>query len=197
MLQRIITAYQANSYPLARGKNEINICYLEGCNPDFTTNDDRANVFNDLRLVFTFNDDKPVLLGRWEATTEPSRFYTQNPLNPKGAARIKFGYYRAWRVGTHKDHEALTQVVAVPVHRDLNKDGFRTGDAIDTGLIGLNQHWGYDNSFSNIGKASAGCLVGRTKVGHREFMAIVKSDANYRTNRNFIFGTAVFDRSKL
>ena len=130
MLEQIIDIYSINKYPLFKGKNEINICYLEGCNLDFSKNDDRANIFNDLRLVFTFSGegavvrDKPVLLGRWEATTEPSRFYTQNPMNRKGAARIKFGYYSAWRIGVHGNsdpHEALVQVAPVSVHRDLKK----------------------------------------------------------------------------
>lgn len=197
MLQKIVDFYKKNNYPLATKKNEVNICYIEGCNSDFTLNDDRSNYFNDLRLLFTFFDGNPIVLGRWEATTEPGSFYTKNPLNPKGAARIKFGYYVAWKVGIHKDHEALIQVKPVSVYRDFNKDGVRTGDAIDTGLFGINQHWGGDNPFSDVGKWSAGCLVGRTKKGQREFMALVKSDPRYRADRNFVFPTAILQPEDL
>ncbi|NJP21759.1 MAG: hypothetical protein HC763_25245, partial [Hydrococcus sp. CRU_1_1] len=40
--------------------------------------------------------------------------------------------------------------------------------------------WGYDLPVGNIGSSSAGCLVGRTRKGHREFMSLVKSDRSYR-----------------
>jgi hypothetical protein len=115
-------------------------------------------------------------------------------MNRLGAARIAFGQYKAWKVGTHgnsQPHEALVQVAPCIVHRDLDKNFIRTGDRTFEGLFGINQHWGYDLPESNIGQASAGCLVGRTRKGHREFMSLVKSDRRYRENKNFIFPTAV------
>ncbi|NJK50945.1 hypothetical protein HC931_25055 [Candidatus Gracilibacteria bacterium] len=51
--------------------------------------------------------------------------------------------------------------------------------------------WGYDLPVGNVGQASAGCLVGRTRKGHREFMSLVKSDRRYRENLSFVFPTAV------
>ena len=48
-----------------------------------------------------------------------------------------------------------------------------------------------------IGRASAGCLVGRTRKGHREFMKIVKSDARYRANHGYRFMTGVLAGSEL
>jgi hypothetical protein len=76
----------------------------------------------------------------WDGTTEPGMFWTLNPLNPNGAARIAFGQYKAWIVGTHlagtkSAHEALVQVSPVSVHLDLNKDFKRTNDKIDSGLV--------------------------------------------------------------
>jgi len=55
--------------------------------------------------------------------------------------------------------------------------------------VGINQHWGYD--LPEVEKASAGCLVGQSKNGHREFMAIVKSDPRYLANRKLVFATAI------
>ena len=49
-----------------------------------------------------FEGDKPVILGKWLATTEPGAYYTEHPVNPAGAARIEFGQYQAWRVGMHR-----------------------------------------------------------------------------------------------
>ncbi len=139
---------------------------------------------------------KPVIAGAWEGTTEPSRRWTQDPMNPKGAARIAFGQYAAWQTGVHGPresggHEALVQVAPVTVHRDLDKDYKRGGDARDTGLFGINQHWGYDLPKNDLGNSSAGCLVGRTKAGHRAFMALVKTDKRYLADRNHRFTTTI------
>ena len=79
------------------------------------------------------------------------------------------------------------------VCRDLNKDGQRTGDKRQTGEFGINQHWGYD--LPEVDKASAGCLVGQSKDGHRQFMALVKSDPRYQANRKYVFATAILPES--
>jgi hypothetical protein len=58
-------------------------------------------------------------------------------------------------------------------------------------LFGINQHWGYDLPRQDIGEASAGCLVGRTREGHREFMRLIKQDPRYRASAGFLFSTTV------
>jgi hypothetical protein len=73
--------------------------------------------------------------------------------------------------------------------RDQNKDGRRAGDLRQTGEFGLNQHWGYD--LCEVDKASAGSLVGQSKDGHRQFMALVKSDPRYQADRKYIFTTTI------
>jgi hypothetical protein len=123
-------------------------------------------------------------------------------MNPKGAARIKFGQYKAWRVGIHygggsEPHEALVQEAPITVHRDFNKDLFRTGDKLDTGLFDINQHWGYDMPRNNISFASAGCLVGRTREGHRQFMKLIKQDKRYQLNKNYLFVTTIIPGDEL
>lgn len=67
------------------------------------------------------------------------------------------------------------QVADVTVFRNSNKDFKREGDARDTGLFGINQHWGYYLPCNDLGNSSAGCLVGRTTAGRHEFMRLVKS----------------------
>ncbi|MCC6779761.1 MAG: hypothetical protein IT537_24535 [Hyphomicrobiales bacterium] len=205
LAQRIVWAMQAAGYRLDRGRGELNIVYVEGMDVDGRANDNAPNRFNDLRVVLAFdatppsdgrgsgaaNAPQPRISGLWQATTEPSRFWTQTPMNPKGAARIAFGQYATWRVGTHHDHEALVQVAPVTVCRDLNKDYRREGDARDTGLFGINQHWGYDLPADDLGRSSAGCLVGRTREGHSAFMALIKSDPRYRADPSFRFTTAI------
>lgn len=190
---KVVAYMQARGYWICRHGECFNTVYLEGANTDGSLNDDKENVFNDVRIVFSIDSEgKPTIVGMWEATTEPGIYWTKNPMNAKGAARIAFDQYKSWIVGTHlagspSAHEALVQVESLTVHRDLNKDYERTGDQLDTGLFGINQHWGYDAPKNNLGNTSAGCLVGRTKDGHREFMQLMKSDPRYRANAAYRF----------
>ncbi|MEO9124175.1 MAG: hypothetical protein ABI262_05680 [Microcoleus sp.] len=201
MLVAIIVKYmEAQKHQVCRGKKEMNIVYVEGMNTDGTLNNDEPNHFNDVRMIIGFEDGVPSVLGKWQATTEPGFYYTDNPMNPDGAARIAFGQYRAWQIGIHgmsEPHEALVQVDSVKVHRDYNRDMIRTGDRIDDGLFGINQHHGFDYPVDDIHTASAGCLVGRTRAGHSQFMEMIKSDRRYQSNPNFIFTTTIIAGNKL
>jgi hypothetical protein len=193
---KVVAYMNRKGYWICRHPLATNVVYLEGLDPDGKVNDNRPNVFNDLRIVFAIDPSGRPALKSWEATTEPGTFWTMNPMNPGGAARIAFDQYKSWVVGTHlpgtaSAHEALVQVAEVTVFRDLNKDFKRTGDETDTGLFGINQHWGYDAPKEDIGNTSAGCLVGRTKDGHREFMALLKADPRFVANRGYKFMTCV------
>jgi len=179
---RIIKYLQAKSYYFATGNSEYNILYVEGMDADGTLNGDEPNEFNDRRMVLEFVNGIPKIVGSWEATTEPGSHYTYHPMNPdKGAARIKFGQYKAWRMGMHGavPHRALIQVAPISVHRDFNQDFSRVGDFVETGLFEVDQHWGYDYPRNDIAYASAGCLVGRTTQGHQEFLDIIEQDRRY------------------
>lgn len=195
---RLVAAMRTAGYWICRHPDCVNILYVEGMDSDGTPNDDAPNVFNDLRLVLRMNrSGKAQIEGAWDATSEPGRYYTfVERLDARGAARIAFGQYKAWTVGTHMNgrrtaHEALTQATPIRVFRDLNEDFERIGDQIFTGVFGINQHCGYDMKKADIGRASAGCLVGRTKAGHGEFMALCKADPRYKANNGYRFMTGV------
>lgn len=196
LADRIIATMRREGHKVFEGAGEINIVYVEGINPDGSANPDKFNEWNDLRVTIEFQAGKPVITGSWVATTEPGDYYTKNPLNPNGAFRIAFGQYQAWRVGIHRDHEALVQCANLKGYRDKNKDGERGGDQIFTGSgFGVNQHWGGDASM--IGKWSAGCLVGQSRQGHRQFLAIAKKDPRYVKNKSYIFYTSILDGKTL
>jgi hypothetical protein len=194
LADRIINYLKTKNYKVFSGEKNYNIIYVEGMNEDGTLNDDAPNVFNDRRIIIEVVDGVPQIVNHWQATTEPGNYYTYHPMNPKGAARIAFGQYQAWSVGTHgnaEPHEALIQVAPITVYRDYNKDFKRTGDKLDIGLFCVNQHWGYDAEVNDIKNTSAGCLVGRRREGHCEFMQLVKSDRRYQNSKNYIFYTTV------
>jgi hypothetical protein len=195
---RVIRYMQLKDYWVARAPGYLNIVYVEGVDGEGTLNDDAPNKWNDRRLVIEIKNRKPTIVGNWDATTEPGFHFVFNPMNPKGAARIAFGQYKAWRVGVHNAskpsaHPALVQVGQITVHRDFNKDMKRTNDKTDVGsAFAVNQHQGFNQPPGDIGRSSAGCLVGRTNKGHGEFMDLVKTDPRYKeASRGYTYMTTV------
>ena len=200
----IADAMLRQGYWLCRHPDAVNVVYVEGMGDNGQQNDNRPNQFNDLRLVLKLDSKGVVsIVGKWEATSEPGTYYTKiRRLDAKGAARIAFGQYKAWSVGQHArskstSHEALVQTAAIRIHRDDDEDFQRKDDNVYAGLFAINQHWGYDNPRSDIGTASAGCLVGRTREGHREFMAMCKADPRYKANHSYRFMTAVLSAAEV
>lgn len=200
LAKRLLRYMWAKGYEIFTGPGELNIVYVEGMNPDGTQNVDAPDVWNDMRCVIAFAGDKPRLLLAQVATTEPGRAatFSGRAKNRGGIARIAFGQYKAWRIGFHntrkngKNHQALVQVVPLPVHRDKNHDMKRTGDNIHIGYFGINQHStrpGYTGG--NVGTWSEGCLVGLLWDEHLRFVELLKTDPRYLADKDFIFTTAV------
>lgn len=181
---------------LTQNPGEVNIVYVEGINLDGTPNANTPYKWNDVRFVLGWSNGAAVILGRWLATTEPGRFYSDAPLNPGGAAHVALGQFRAWKVGMHhagkpNEQEALVQAGTLMITRDRTKEGKRSGPLEKAGSgCGINQHNG-SGMVGEVGKASAGCLVGQSVDGHREFMALVKSDPRYLKDKNYLFHTAI------
>lgn len=176
----------------------INIVYVDGYDTNGVPNENAHNKFEDVRLVIRVGQNgDPVIEAAWEATTEPGTFYVKTQkLNVEGAAHIIAGQYKAWNVGIHKDgrpsaHEALVQMRDIKISRDKDENFNQVGDKTFVGMFGINQHWGFDFSTDDVRTASAGCLVGRTKTGHRQFMALVKADPRFVVNRAYLFMTSV------
>ncbi len=170
-MEKAIAYMKARDYKI----RALYIVYFEGLNCDLeTVNSDTIDLWNDVRSIIT---DKGDVLMSCAATTEPGWYYRNNPLNDGGAAQLAFGQYLdAWRIGDHRGQDALVQCGDLKVYRDRNEDGSRKGDALDVGDdFGLNQHTTkYDPE--NVGRWSAGCLVGRYPATHNDkFMPICRA----------------------
>jgi hypothetical protein len=191
----IIRAMLDKRYWIARHPDCVNIVYVEGMGPDGARNDNKPNQFNDIRCTVKIDKNGvPRLTGIWEATTEPGVYWTEHRMNPGGAFHIKPGQYKAWARGYHHQHEALVQVGEIDGYRDNRNMLLRDMQHPVRGSdFGVNQHGGYDLPKNDLAKSSAGCLVGRSTAGHREFMKLVKSDARYVANQNYRFMTAVLE----
>ncbi len=140
---------------------DLNMVVMEDSDEDGNPIPNTPDVFNDRFLVI--KRDGTILFNA-TSTSEPGKFYTLNPLNPNGAARIAITQHvDVWSIGTHKNQKgALVQTAPITVWRDGNRDYMRAGDKSFTGLFGINIHTtsaSLGASPTTIGKWSAGCVV--------------------------------------
>lgn len=201
---RIVKYMQSQSQFVAVSTPDVqrlNICYVEGRDPDGSINDDKPNCFNDASLILEVVSGVPKIIFAAVGTTEPGRKYTESPVNPGGAFRIAFGQYKSWQIGIHYGsypHEALVQTGEISGYRDYNRDYVRTGDRLVSGSdFYVNQHSGFDFPTNNIGGASAGCLLRRKWDDHYAFMKLVKQDCRYICDRKYTFVTTIIPGDKL
>lgn len=187
-VERVVQAMVAKGYFINRVPSTVNIAYIEGHDVDGKKNDNRNNVFNDVRMIFKIDTaGKPQVIAAWDATTEPSRKWTLDPLNSGGAFHIKPGQYKAWSLGMHHGTmEAWIQSDFLDGYRDPHKTFKRDLDhPVHGNDMAINQHGGYDLPHDDMGTSSAGCLVGRAMDGHRKFMSVTKADPRFAANHNY------------
>lgn len=199
LADKILAYMRAKKYQIATGANEVNVVYLEGANDDGTINPDLMNFWNDRRIIITHVNGRPEIILNVEATTEPGLLATNSAAAARrgGVARIQFGQFFAWKMGWHRvaslgfTHPALVQCAPLKVHRDANRDGKRTGDALDWGQ-GINQHSTRPGYLPpRVENWSEGCLVGRSWVDHERFIALLRQDPRYLKNDQFVFPTTI------
>lgn len=199
LADRIIRHMESKKYHIARNPGEVNIVYLEGANADGKPNADAPDGWNDRRIVIVFQGGAPVIVHNAQATTEPGVLATnsEGARLRGGVARVQFGQFNIWQVGYHNErrngrlHPALVQRRPLKVHRDANRDGKRTGDALDF-ASGINQHSTRPNVLpARVDNWSEGCLVGRSWIEHEQFMALVKADPRFKADAGYFFHTAI------
>jgi peptidoglycan hydrolase-like protein with peptidoglycan-binding domain len=202
LAKQILRYMQKKGYWIARAPDLLNIVYIEGADATGQPNNDRLNEWNDRRCVIRIRPGGiPEMLVNDQATTEPGRFYTLNPLNAAGAARLAFGQYKAWLLSDHKGEQpALKQVDLVRLFRDTNKDGSRnSADRIDIGRsFGINQHSTKPNVLpAQVDRYSAGCLVGLRYFYHLSFLDMLRQDRRYRGNPLYVYMTTLINGDDL
>jgi hypothetical protein len=167
----LVRALQDAGHWFCRHPCACNIVYVEGLGLNGAPSHDAT--FCDARLLLRVDErGRPQLAGAWEGSLNPST----------ATVRIACGQYKAWSVGQHQgdtSYEALVQTAPVQAQS--------AGGAMLGGLFGLDQHCGDEPGRTGLGRASAGGLAGRSKAGHREFMALAKSDARYQASKGYRF----------
>jgi hypothetical protein len=195
----IVRGMKAHNCEIDVGTDKMNIVYVEGADaaPDgkhFKPNANRPDAFDSLRILLRILEDgTATILGMWAATTHAGRYYEQiHLLNPGGAFHIATGRQTAWVMGiySHGNYEALLQEAPLYGTRDKNKNFKREGPTIHE-VVGAHHHWGYDYGKDSVQNSAAGCQVGETEAGHRAFIALLKTDARYKANHQFMWSSTV------
>lgn len=169
-------------------KPEFNIVGLEGLafqQGRFELTNDESDRWNDSIIVTSAKQNsvtkqwEDIIVDAYSATTEPGKYYTLNPMNAAGAARMAFGSYKnCYEFGTHgvkAPHKALVQCGNITVCRDLNQDFSRVGDRMYTGnhfAVNLHAAVGSPDFTESIGRYSAGCQCIRLYEQQKLFMQL-------------------------
>jgi len=151
--------------------------------------DSVPNTFDD-RLCVAYKDADGWLTRTWAATTDPGRYYLENPMNVAGTAVLKPGQYRsAFRIGMHRgQYEALVQCKNVDVYRDINRNAVVDPDTTVTyrGTYGINIHKAGGHSTS-VDKWSAACQVFANSSDFQSFMDLCRKQVSERGWHRFTY----------
>lgn len=188
----VVRAMEAAGHWVCRHPKALNIVYVEDMGLDGSPIADAQAPFKDARLLLRVGEGgRPEIAGAWECSIGPGRCGAQDlAAGHSGAMRIAQGQFKAWSVGLYQNgppYEALVQTDKLAVRRDHRI----AGDLVYTGMFGIAQHWAGEGAAGDGGPGGAAGLVGRTRSGHREFMAMVRSDPRYAASRSYRFLTTI------
>ena len=193
MLPPILEKVKSLGYAVfERGDYNLNIFGIRSKNH-------RANKFDDF-LGCAFKIDGLWRVEYWEATTDPGRYWLQNPGRVAGTAILVPGQYRGvYKIGNHKTYEALVQTGGkVRVYRDANRDGNLDMDSstIESGYFGINIHRSSSRgSSSNVEKWSAGCQVHKSIHSFNRMMQLAHKQVESGQGRSFTYTLLTEDQA--
>tara|TARA_R110000824_G_scaffold99093_2_gene236144 strand:- start:7717 stop:8286 length:570 start_codon:yes stop_codon:yes gene_type:complete len=150
----------------------------------------QPNKFDD-RLCVVYKDEQGWITRTWKITTEPGKYWLENPGNVSGTAILVPGQYRnAYKIGKHRGkYDALTQQNGVvKVYRDDNRDDIIDAEVgtEEKGYFGINIHKAGQRS-TQIDKWSAGCQVFAFADDFDDFMSICRKQTSARGWRTFTY----------
>lgn len=173
-LQNIIKTAQSKGYTLDKRPFKLN---LIGVRNLAATN---QNKFDDVIAYFYYDQNGNVVGKVATATTDPSTYWLNKPMNIQGAAILKAGEYKdAWAIGLHRGkYKALVQTKPVTVIRDNDRNSLINYLAkTSTGRYGINIHRASlsKDDATEIGLDSAGCQVFQNASDFNAMMAMAET----------------------
>jgi hypothetical protein len=189
LANRIFNLCNDRGYALDLQPGAVNIIGIEGMSPSGNPNNDAPDQWNDSIGLLSLVDRVPKMLCLYQGTTEPGRYYTMNPLNPGGAARLQLGQHKKlWIVGQHRGYEAMQQVGAATLVRDKNRNAQRDDKVTVERGNGINLHSTSPRFIPSIvDRFSAGCVVIQRWNEFQQLMKLIKGSTQYKNNRSAQF----------
>ena len=181
-LNDIIRAAESKGYTIDKRPYKLN---LIGVRNSAATDQKK---FDD-QIAYFYYDNNGTLVGKVAtATTDPSTYFLNEPMNPKGAAILQAGEYKdTWRIGLHRGkYKALVQVKPVTVIRDDDRNSYINYFApTQTGLFGINIHRASltKNNVTEIGQDSAGCQVFQNASDFNSMMGMAETSRTKHGNK--------------
>jgi hypothetical protein len=166
-IKRILTE---KGYKVATQPCELNLIGIRS-NPGV------VNEFDDILVVFYNDADGNESFHLFAITTDPGRYYMNNPVNVDGTAILAEGQYPVYQYDLHHgDYLALCQRLGpVTVYRDPNRDNKVDFGKTEKGMYGINIHHAQRTGVTgSVGKFSAGCQVFQSIDDFNEVMNLVK-----------------------
>lgn len=173
-LNEIIATAKSKGYTIDKRPFKLN---LIGVRNSAATDQQK---FDD-QLAYFYYDNNGKLIGKVAtATTDPSTYFLNEPMNPQGAAVLKAGEYKdAWQIGLHRGkYKALVQSKPVTVIRDNDRNSYINYFApTQTGRFGINIHRATigKNNVTEIGQDSAGCQVFQDAADFNSMMGMAET----------------------
>ena len=176
----IVRAYRLKGYRFFKdGLYNVNIMGIR-------SKVSESNQFDDY-IVIAYLDENGENVRVYPATTDPGKYFLQNPLVAAGTLILVSGQYKgAYKVGLHgrsrsNPYKALEQIRPMKYVRDNNRDSIVDISLIDkpenhiVGNFKTNIHRAHQTVFQKwVGRYSAGCQVIQRSEDFDEFMGIVE-----------------------
>jgi len=168
-----------------KGNYNLNIIGIRSNNNNKVT-----NKFDDV-LVVIYRDNNDIITRKcFDITTEPGKFYMNNPINTKGTGILVPGQYKGcWEIGLHQGkYKALVQRKNVKVYRDNNKNDIYdiNPETIDEGVFGVNIHKAGNNSVQ-VDKWSAACQVFANNRDFNNFIKLCTAQIDNKNGKTFTY----------
>ena len=181
-LNEIIATAQSKGYTIDKRPYKLN---LIGVRNSAATDQQK---FDD-QIAYFYYDNNGKLIGKVATgTTDPSTYFLNVPMNPKGAAILQSGEYKdTWGIGLHRgSYKALVQNKPVTVIRDNDRNSYINYFApTQTGLFGINIHRASlsKNNVTEIGQDSAGCQVFQNASDFNSMMGMAETSRSKYGNK--------------
>lgn len=168
-----------------KGNYNLNIIGIRSNNNNRVT-----NKFDDV-LIVIYKDNNDIITRKcFDITTEPGKFYMNNPINNKGTGILVPGQYKGcWEIGLHQGkYKALVQRKNVKVYRDNNKNDIYdiNPETIDEGVFGVNIHKAGNNSVQ-VDKWSAACQVFANNTDFNHFIKLCTAQIDNKNGKTFTY----------